>query len=106
MTPETLAALKASIAKWDKNARVRNTDNAKTCAEDCPLCHLFHEDFGADRSDCSGCPVAKKTGEPFCWKSPYSKASQAHFRGDAKAFRDAAKAEAAFLRSLLPEATL
>jgi hypothetical protein len=104
MTPRTLQALKASIAKWDKNARVRNLDNAQIGVEDCALCLLFHEDVrGYDEEPCVGCPVAAATREPYCGGSPYVNASHERRFGTPAAFRAAAKAEATFLRSLLPE---
>lgn len=101
MTPETLKALKAlkaSIAKWEKNARVRNLDNAKIGAKECPLCRLFADD------GCLGCPVRQATGMKRCWGTPWEDACDAKlYSKDVAAFRAAAREEVAFLRSLLPE---
>ncbi|WP_424967298.1 hypothetical protein [Dinoroseobacter sp. S375] len=103
MDAKTLEALKASIAKWEKNARVRKAENAKLTVIDCPLCDLFH------KLGCEGCPVAERTGEISCWDTPYEHAY--HERGEwledasrGPLFRAAAREEVAFLKSLLPEA--
>lgn len=104
MKAETIAALKASIAKWDKNARVRNLDNATTGADDCALCFLFHEEYREDdEPSCFGCPVRGATGSDWCHGSPYIEANNFRRNGDAFGFRAKAKEEAAFLRSLLPD---
>ena len=47
MTPATKEALLQSIAKWEKNSRVRNLYNAKTGSGDCPLCLLFFYSLAA-----------------------------------------------------------
>jgi hypothetical protein len=94
MNAETLAALRGSIAKWQAIVDGTGEDNG---AENCPLCQMFR----TDKNLCTGCPVAEKTGRPFCWGSPYRDFVESESDKDALI---AAKAELAFLQSLLPEA--
>lgn len=104
MNAQTLEALKASIAKWERNAEAKRPGAYKTGDEDCPLCNLFI--YG----DCEGCPIFQNVGERYCRKTPYLVASRAwfdwndnpkiaEFRYRAHA---AARDEVAFLKSLLP----
>lgn len=105
MTPETLEALKASIAKWERNAVAETPAQYLSSADECPLCDLFF--WQAD--DCAGCPVRAKTGRIFCSGTPYGEANDANYKWrvdggqhlQAKA-HEAALAEVAFLKSLLP----
>jgi hypothetical protein len=102
MDAKTLKALKASIAKWKRNAKATDPWKYKIGAKDCALCGLFLDD------DCSGCPVRAKTGKPFCFDSPYVDASRAlvwwqDCDGAPDQALGAAQAEVAFLKSLLPE---
>ena len=106
MDAKTLEALKASIAKWERNAEAKTPADYRIGEIDCPLCGLF---IYPDR--CEGCPVFAKTGERFCRSTPYMLASSLRTwwsEGD-NAFRDhaqsAARDEVAFLKSLLPEET-
>lgn len=101
MNAQTLEALKASIAKWERNAEAERPDEYLTSDVDCPLCVLFI------RSDCDGCPVFERAGERECRGTPYRTAVSARFNwnrdqnGAARA-RAAARDEVAFLKSLLP----
>lgn len=104
MDGTTLNALKQSIEKWERNAVAETPEDYRTRAVDCALCGLFW-------SSCDGCPVEAKAGYPDCGGTPYAEAAIARWkwlnhRSDA-ALRDAAhaaaRAEAKFLRSLLPE---
>lgn len=108
MDETTLAALKDSIKKWERNAAATTPDAYKTTPGSCPLCALFHN------SGCEGCPVMAATGFTFCSDTPYEDADRAldrwrsdpedeDLRSDAHA---SARDEAAFLRSLLPAADL
>ncbi len=102
MNEETLAALKASIVKWDKNAEAQSPEDALIFAHSCPLCKLFY------KNNCAECPVRDRTGYIHCHESPWEDAASElrlwilgqENRDD---FRAAAKQEADFLRSLLPE---
>jgi hypothetical protein len=98
MTAEVAEALEASIAKWKRNSRVRNPDRFLIQAEDCPLCALFY------MNDCTGCPVAMKTGRAVCEGTPYYDAVKAWdvywYDDNGKAARAAAREEVAFLESL------
>lgn len=109
MDAKTLEALKASIAKWEKNAVAKTTGDYLKSVKDCPLCGLFYA------KDCDGCPISEKTGQTVCEGTPYAEAAEAWSDWDwwtvidgkaraksrAKALR-AAKAEVKFLKSLLP----
>jgi hypothetical protein len=103
MNAQTLEALEASIAKWERNAEAKTPAGYKIGESDCPLCALF---IYPDR--CEGCPVFERTGERFCRDTPYIHASALRTwwsEGD-DAFRNRARAaardEVAFLKSLLP----
>lgn len=104
MDAKTLAALRQSIEKWERNAVAETPEDFTKGFGSCPLCQLFWE------SDCVGCPVRDRTGYWCCLGSPYdeeahedwlSAPSDTALRDEAHA---AARAEVEFLRSLLPEA--
>ena len=105
MDDKTLTALRQSIENWEWNAVTETPENYTTGVKDCALCEAFLRD------ECLGCPVRKLVGGVFCLGSPYYNAVQV--RGEWScdpsnpALRDAAhtaaRAEAEFLRSLLPE---
>ena len=107
MNAETLAALKGSIAKWDAIAEGTGRDQG---SDNCPLCVMFLE-LGV----CDGCPVYAKTGWQRCARTPYStwwstyhkEHGQRPQNYDGIATTDElkalARAEADFLRSLLPK---
>jgi hypothetical protein len=105
MDAKTLEALKASIAKWERNAEAKTPAEYKIREKDCPLCDLFR------RNLCDGCPVSDRTEEIFCYGTPYDLAAPAKYdwiRASSKSAADrahaAARDEVAFLKSLLPEA--
>lgn len=107
MPAETLAALKASIAKWERNAVAESWREASIGFISCALCSLYY-------SSCVGCPVMESTGVRGCVKTPYEDVESARNawmfcmqRGGSEsqareAFRTAARAEVEFLKSLLP----
>lgn len=103
MEAATLTALNQSIEKWERNAVAETPDDYAVRVKDCPLCDIFF------RGGCRGCPVMAATGESGCGGSPYRAAVRACYRWEDAdtALRDAAhaaaRAEVAFLRSLLPE---
>lgn len=106
MDAETLEALKGSIRKWEAIAEGTGKDQGPY---NCPLCLKFNS--GVDGNEkisdsCLGCPVREKTGFRFCAGSPYASYEEAEELEDdaemAVALSSAAKAELAFLRSLLP----
>ena len=96
MNAETLDALRASIAKWERNAVVEHLADATMGSEDCPLCVLFNP------ASCEGCPVFEETELDCCESTPYDDACKARWLGDIDGFEAAALAEVNFLRSLLP----
>jgi len=95
MDARTLKALKASIAKWERNAVIENTDDATMGPVDCPLCVLFH------LNGCVDCPVFSE-GHYQCDGTPYDAAYSAWRNDKLTDFLDAAREEVAFLKSLLP----
>jgi hypothetical protein len=90
----TIEAVRASIKKWEKNARVKNTLNAKTGVYDCPLCTIYFI------KDCIGCPIYKKTGHAGCKNTPYEEAYEAFMDRDAARLRKHAREEVEFLKSI------
>ena len=103
MNAQTLEALKASIAKWERNAEATSPYEFRTSAGDCQLCELFLNYDG-----CEGCPVFERTGERRCKGTPYVTAFAAKTDwfdaayGAADRAHAAARDEVAFLKSLLP----
>lgn len=95
----TEEALQASIDKWTflvskyENGENPVVDSISTCG----LCHLY-----INNMDCSGCPVAKSTGEAFCEGTPFVIWSTMVYRGirSATKLAKAAKKELEFLKSL------
>jgi len=107
MDAKTLEALKASIAKWERNAEAKTPGDVLIGADECPLCRIFHPSFGGDF--CEGCPI-NSAGHYGCVGTPFEDADGAFENwnfGDGKGrkFRKAARDEVAFLKSLLPEET-
>lgn len=109
MDARTLEALKASIAKWERNAEAKIPENYLLGTKTCSLCQLFNnwKEQGADLK-CDGCPV-KDAGFRYCEGSPYDAAVKAYWDWDddhddaqRTTVRAAAIAEVAFLKSLLP----
>lgn len=99
MDARTLEALKGSIEKWRLIVEEGGEDRGYL---NCPLCERFNTGFG-----CGGCPVAVRTEHYFCDGSPFQEWERLKkgFTGcaDTPEKLDAARAELAFLRSLLPE---
>lgn len=104
MDAKTLEALKASIAKWERNAKAETPMDYLTATTDCPLCDLFYR----GPIECKGCPVSARTRKMFCAGSPYAQACSARRKwwdgdGTAEQAHAAARKEVAFLKSLLPK---
>src|SRR5512139_274799 len=101
-TPKALKALQGSIQKWENIAAGKTDDRG---SKNCPLCKMFLKSDVYEK-ECAGCPVMKATGEPHCDDSPYTR-KWARAQGGDWAMTDeqvlAARAEADFLRSLLPK---
>lgn len=105
MDAPTLEALRASIAKWEGYATDTPFEDVHPTGNNCPLCDRFNRPSG-----CGECPVAVHTGSNRCEGSPYYEARRAFGWWDGThedryeiAFRRAARTEADFLKSLLPE---
>lgn len=107
MKKETLEATLKSIAKWkrivgDVRAKDRGPKN-------CALCKRFGD------TECTGCPVDKASADEGCANTPYQEWEDHHeFEDDhetgerhrvpgCKTCLRLAKAELAFLESLLPK---
>ena len=110
----SLTALRGSIKHWEENLAAKEPKEASTRAQDCPLCQIFllaPKDYSRPRvvSQCEyGCPVWEFTGETGCQGTPYEKADDTLCdwrNGEATIddWREAAKAELDFLKSLLPK---
>lgn len=102
MSERAATALEKSIKHWEENAAAGEDQfySIHITSESCSLCDEF-----ADSDDCDGCPVSEKTGYGNCEFSPWPKAYWAHRaylceRGSWKKWREAAKAELEFLKSL------
>ncbi len=109
MTPETLTALKASIAHWRANVAATEPGEADTGSASCALCLKFNA-WLRGGFNCTGCPVVDRTGRHGCIGSPHQAADEAldewladESDANEQAFRAAAQAELDFLISLLPE---
>ena len=108
MTPETLTALKLSIKHWEENLAAEEPFEVSIGANSCALCKQFRR---PDRPVyCAGCPVRDATELNGCAGSPFEDANKAHnawcrYKTDRSrdAWREAARAELDFLKSLLPE---
>lgn len=104
MDARTLEALKASIAKWERNAVAARKIQAHVFGDSCPLCKLFP---GSQIGNCKGCPVFERTLEHGCKGSPWFRAAVARNdwvwgSGKRSTFHAAAREEVDFLKSLLP----
>ena len=105
MDAETLTALRQSIEKWERNAVAETPGDYTTGAASCALCEVF---LGGC---CQGCPVKRRTRQTGCTGTPFANAVHARWawlnHSSDAALRNAAHAaareEAEFLRSLLPE---
>lgn len=103
MDAKTAAALEDSIAHWKRNVEAERPEQVLMGSDQCALCLLFHGERG-----CVGCPVMTRSGCHGCRTTPYHKALDRHILWDhqpcdlaaASAFREAARAELAFLESL------
>jgi len=99
MNEKTLTALKRSIAHWKRYVDGKGFKEGVPESHNCHLCKLFFH------QDCHGCPVAEKTKEAACLRTPYSKAHEAYINHGptSKKFIAAAKRQLKFLTSLLPK---
>lgn len=93
MSKRMLKALRGSIAKWEKIVAGTGSDMG---ADNCPLCKTYAP---PPQIHCGACPVAAKTGRGECRGTPYSQFRRASSESER---HEAAKAELAFLQSLLP----
>jgi hypothetical protein len=98
MDPTTLQALQHSIAHWERLVSGKSLPEEKVNRLSCALCTKFWD------SSCKGCPVAEKTNQITCEGTPYNEAwwTQDQYGINSQQFKEAAKQELDFLKSLLP----
>ncbi len=65
MTPETIQAIRDSIAHWEQNRDVKTYADIGIGSHHCPLCKLYIN------NRCRQCPVYEKTTYPYCQNTPY-----------------------------------
>ena len=88
-TPESLAALKESIAHWYRLYTGSANNGEHTGHGSCACCKLYFNGDG-----CKGCPIYQATGKSFCSGSPYislvryTGMQDENFKRDAKIFHD------------------
>lgn len=108
MDPETLEALKGSIAKWERVVEGGIKENGGPT--DCPLCVRFNSSYNKELEGepCVGCPVMARTGQKHCGGSPYEAVEELETEYDSEEegfesrYRAVAQRELDFLKSLLP----
>ncbi len=98
---ETEAALRDSIAHWERLASGTSGENEGIYADNCALCGLFIQ------NECNGCPVKEYSGFDMCQNAPWEDAERAldraHDDKRSPAFIKAAARQLEFLKNLLPE---
>ena len=112
----TQDAIHASIKAWEAKlsyAKDNRPEDIKLGTSSCPLCGLFNRPEMTYPELCAGCPVVARTGERFCWGTPYYVVEKIledrnHListlpDGEHKALVQAVEAEIEFLKSLLME---
>ena len=111
MTKKALTALKLSIEHWERLSTGKRERGEVPDAINCALCQQFNLNVRYDE-ECKGCPIYTKTKEPYCYNTPYKHANlmALDVHGDyidsklrTKKFKDAAKVQLEFLKSLLPK---
>lgn len=100
MEPRTLAALKDSIAHWERMATGNQGSEEEPTGRFCALCREFFR----KNKDCEGCPVSSLTGKEDCEDTPYWDAKDEWDEyGYSDSFRKLAMIQLQFLKSLLPK---
>lgn len=98
MLPETLEALRGSIAKWEARAA---GEKKSAGPASCPLCRLFNNSDTEEDDMCKGCPVYD-AGHRWCENTPYEDFQVALWNERDEERLAAAQREVDFLKSLLP----
>ena len=99
MSKKALTALHGSIKHWERLSSGNRDVDEVPDSEFCPLCAIYLDD------DCTRCPVYLNTRLFYCKGTPYLNAlvlSKEYTALDSDDFKDAAKLELEFLKSLLP----
>ena len=106
MDERTLAALHASIKKWEGIVAGTTVDYG---SDNSPLCKLFDNDHLLASNHCNGCPVYGKSGRKFCFNTPHddwvlaSRHEADRRTADTPEAVKAAEAMRDYLISLLPD---
>lgn len=110
MNAKTLKALKGSIQHWNRLATGKRKKREGLGCSHCDLCKLYiynQKDSPTGGDMCVGCPVYEETGLKSCFGSPYHRASlilrDVGYDMDHELFKEAAREELEFLKSLLPK---
>lgn len=96
MNKQTKAALRESIAHWERMRKNWKDGEDVPSVKHCHLCGLFRN----REPTCSGCPVKRKTGKTGCADTPYFDAADAWYYGEKARFKHHAQAMIDFLKSL------
>lgn len=96
--------LEESIEHWERLVSGKRLPNETIGRIYCALCEAY---YWSKSGICEGCPVKEKTGQPYCFNTPYQLVEDIYNKSngalDSKKFKAAAKKELAFLKSLLPK---
>jgi len=105
MTP-----LEESIEHWERLVSGNRLPNENIGINDCALCRAYL--YNSSVKACVGCPVSETTGKTHCENTPYNLVMKIKAEMffipysvflDTKEFKEAAKKELEFLKSLLPK---
>ena len=106
LTPKQTKLLKLSIAHWKRHATDTAAPKEGISANSCALCLAY---FKNSRfvAYCTGCPIAKKTGQSKCKGSPWLEAHAAYYihgsGSSSKEFMAEAQRMVDFMQSILPK---
>ena len=100
MDRTTLNALHKSIIHWGENLdRISKGQGINTGPSYCALCRMYNKGYkgikySINEGNCTGCPVALKSGQDNCNNTPYM--------GINRPCNETVRAELLYLISLLP----
>jgi len=106
MTP-----LEESIKHWERLASGNRAPHEDIGSKQCSLCRTYMHSLAFDQS-CLACPVYEHTGRRYCGNTPYQLIDEIrnkmtsltqHQFLDTEEFKEVAKKELEFLKSLLPK---
>lgn len=94
LNEEQSAALELSIQHWERLSSGNRQPGEGVGSNDCALCLNYF------KQGCNGCPVSQKTGATLCRKTPYAETQRHKYNLNSPEFKEAAKEELEFLKSL------